>query len=86
MFCKSCLTAAVTATVVLFGGATAEADETLVPASIIKQIRQWASSPVVLLTLQENNRKHANLDEPAIIKLDKQWRAERKQEDQILII
>ncbi len=78
--------AIVMAGVILFSvNGSAAADQPLVPDTIIKQIRQWASSPVVLLTLGESNRKHAKLDEPAIIKLDKQWRAERKQEDQILI-
>lgn len=85
MSSKFRLGAALTGALIAFANVSALAEEAVVPASIIKQIRQWASSPVVLLTLAENNRKHAGLDEPAIIKLDKQWRAERKMEDQILI-
>jgi hypothetical protein len=61
------------------------ANSNLVDARIIDNIRSWAEVPVVALTLNERNRRGANLDSAAIEKLDKQWRAERENDDQPLI-
>jgi hypothetical protein len=71
----------------LFCGAagTAAADENLIPEKLIGEIRTWAASPVVLLTLEASNKRHEGLTEESILKLDKQWRAERKVDDQPLI-
>lgn len=52
---------------------------------IVEEVRAWASSPVVLLTLEASNQRYANLDSGGIDALDKQWRAEREQDDQPLI-
>lgn len=61
------------------------ADDAGVPGKLIDEIRGWSTSPVVLLTLEANNKRHEGLTEESILKLDKQWRAERKKDDQPLI-
>ena len=63
----------------------ATADESVIPSKLIDEIRTWTASPVVLLTLEASNKKHEGLSEEKIIELDKQWRAERKVDDQPLI-
>ena len=61
------------------------ANDNLIPGKLIEQMRAWSSSPVVMLTLEASNKRHKDLTEPSILELDKQWRAERKVEDQPLI-
>lgn len=63
----------------------AAADEWLIRDYLIDEIRQWAGSPVVLLTLEASNQRYAGLDQAGVDALDKQWRAEREVEDQPLI-
>ncbi|MGD1877033.1 MAG: hypothetical protein ACFB13_05980 [Kiloniellaceae bacterium] len=63
----------------------AAADEWLIRDYVIEEVRRWSSSPVVLLTLEASNERHASLDQAGIDALDKQWRAEREVEDQPLI-
>lgn len=63
----------------------ASADEQAVPDKLLDQIRAWTASPVVLLTLEASNKRHTDLTEDRILTLDKQWRAERKSDDQPLI-
>ena len=63
----------------------AAADEQVVPGKLLDQIRSWSASPVVLLTLEASNKRHTGLTEESILTLDKQWRAERKTDDQPLI-
>ena len=41
----------------------AAADEQAVPAKLLDQIRSWAASPVVLLTLEASNKRHTELTE-----------------------
>ena len=53
--------------------------------AVIEEVRGWANSRVIHLTLMDRNRKNAGLDQSAIEALDKQWRAERKESDQPLI-
>jgi len=65
--------------------APAAADEWLIREYVVDSIRNWATSPVVLLTLEASNERYANLDQAGIDALDKQWRAEREVEDQPLI-
>jgi len=60
-------------------------DEWLIRDYIVDEIRNWSASPVVLLTLEASNARHADLDQAGIDALDKQWRAEREVEDQPLI-
>jgi len=63
----------------------AMADEWLIRENLVDQVRQWSSSPVVLLSLEASNERYANLDQAAIDALDGQWKAEREVEDQPLI-
>lgn len=64
---------------------TAAADEGLIRRALVDEVRQWSSSPVVLMTLQASNARYAGLDRASIDALDKQWVAEREVEDQPLI-
>lgn len=64
---------------------TAAADEGLIRRALVDEVRQWSSSPVVLMTLQASNARYAGLDQASIDALDKQWVAEREVEDQPLI-
>ncbi|WP_340115297.1 hypothetical protein [Pelagibius sp. 7325] len=64
---------------------TATADEWLIRENLVEQVRQWSSSPVVLLSLEASNERYANLDQAAIDALDGQWKAEREVADQPLI-
>jgi hypothetical protein len=64
---------------------TAAADEWLIRERLVDQVRQWSSSPVVLLSLEASNERYANIDQAAIDALDEQWKAEREVEDQPLI-
>ena len=61
------------------------ADDQVVPDKLLDQIRSWTASPVVLLSLEASNKRHDGLTEENILTLDKQWRAERKIDDQPLI-
>ena len=61
------------------------AADQVVPDKLLDQIRSWTASPVVLLTLEASNKRHSALTEESILTLDKQWRAERKIDDQPLI-
>jgi hypothetical protein len=57
----------------------------LVTPELIRSVRDFASTPVVRLTLAELNDRQAGLDRAAIDTLDKQWREEREADDQPLI-
>ncbi len=57
----------------------------LVTSDLLQTIRDWASTPVVRLTLSELNDRQAGFDQPAIDALDRQWLTERKADDQPLI-
>jgi len=64
---------------------TAAADEWLIRQYLVDQVRQWSSSPVVMLSLEASNERYADIDQAAIDALDQQWKAEREVEDQPLI-
>lgn len=57
----------------------------LVTPDIIASVQEWATAPVVLQALNGRNTGTGVLDQAEIDRLDKQWRAERKIEDQPLI-
>lgn len=57
----------------------------LITPPLLQVIREWSSTPVVRLTLAELNRRQTGLDRATIDALDKQWRDERKADDQPLI-
>lgn len=78
----ACLAAALLA---LLTASPAVADEWMIRDYLVEQVREWSSSPVVLLTLEASNERYANLEQARIDALDQQWRAEREVEDQPLI-
>jgi len=57
----------------------------IIDADAISLIRDWLKNPVVEMSILAQNKKHKTLSQEEIDKLDKQWRAERKNEDQPLI-
>ncbi len=57
----------------------------LIRPALIEEIRQWASTPVVQITLAAMNAEQQGLDLGGIDALDKQWRAETKSDDQPMI-
>ena len=69
----------------LFGAGSAFADETLIRRHLVQEIIAWSSSPVVLMTLEASNQRHAAIDQADIDALDQRWTAEREAEDQPLI-
>lgn len=68
-----------------FTAGSAAASDYLIRNYIVEDVRKWASSPVILLTLEASNQRYANLDQSGIDALDEQWRAERESTDQPLI-
>lgn len=48
-------------------------------------IQQWLQDPQVIESIKAQNAKHANLSQDEILRLDEQWRAERKEKEQPLI-
>jgi hypothetical protein len=67
-------------------GAGAESPpKSLIDDAFVQSIREWSSTPVVGLTLAALNARQADLDQATIDDLDKQWRDERKADDQPLI-
>lgn len=69
----------------LFWSGTATADEWLIRDYLVDEVRQWSSSPVVLMTLEASNVRYAGISQAGIDALDQQWVAEREVEDQPLI-
>lgn len=59
--------------------------KSMIDDALISEVRGWANSNVVFLTLEDRNKKNKDLDAAKIDALDKQWRAERKESDQPLI-
>lgn len=51
----------------------------------VEQIRDWLKNPVVEMSISAQNKIYETLPQEEIDKLDKQWRAEREEEDQPLI-
>jgi hypothetical protein len=84
-FLRATACAALTALPLLLAAGRTEADERLLREYMVDEIRQWASSPVVTLTLEASNQRYAALDQAGIDALDRQWRAERETDDQPLI-
>lgn len=60
--------------------ATAMIDE-----AMVKEIRSWLQTPVVLISVEAQNRRYASIQKDKIDALDKQWGAERKTDVQPLI-
>ena len=85
MFAKRNILFALVAVSMGVAAIQARAGDAGIPDKLIDDIRGWSASPVVLLTLEASNKRHNDLSEDRILELDKQWRAERKTDDQPLI-
>ena len=57
----------------------------LIDAAMVKEIRGWLNTPVVRISVEAQNKRHAAVTQARIEELDKQWVAERKSKDQPLI-
>jgi hypothetical protein len=57
----------------------------LIDQKLIETVREWASTPVVRMSIAARNAKQADFEQDRVDALDKQWRAERKTDDQPLI-
>lgn len=57
----------------------------IIDTAAIDKIRKWLENPVVALSVEAQNKRYATLSQEDVDALDKQWRAERKEEDQPLI-
>jgi hypothetical protein len=57
----------------------------LIDDSMVKEIRGWLDTPVVRISVEAQNKRHANLTQARIDEFDKQWVAERKSAEQPLI-
>ena len=71
-----------------FSGSIASANSPsldLIDDAVLAKIRGVLSHPIVLISVKAQNSIYGDLDEAAILKLDKQWRAETKSDDQPLI-
>jgi hypothetical protein len=87
---KACLMAAAGLfALATFSAAAADFDPkaatALIDDAIVKDIRGWLDSPVVRISVEAQNKRHANLTQARIDELDKQWVAERKSKEQPLI-
>lgn len=57
----------------------------MIDEAMVKEIRGWLQTPVVLISVEAQNRRYASIQQDKIDALDKQWVAERKAEVQPLI-
>ncbi|MBO6824985.1 MAG: hypothetical protein JJ879_02190 [Sneathiella sp.] len=57
----------------------------LINKAVIGDLYKAFDKPVVKISVLSQNKKHANIGQAEIDSLDKQWREERKKEDQPLI-
>ncbi len=57
----------------------------LIDQKVISKINEIFNKPVLRISVHSQNNRHKNIDQAEIDRLDKQWRAERKLEDQPLI-
>jgi len=87
---KSCL-AAMAGFFLLASGPAPAADfdpnaaTALIDDAMVKEIRGWLDTPVVRISVEAQNRRHAEITQAIIDDLDKQWVAERKSQEQPLI-
>lgn len=65
--------------------AVAEPSKALINKKVVQSIRDFVDQDVVMMSVLNQNKKYANLDQEEIIALDNMWRAETKSEDQPLI-
>ena len=51
----------------------------------VEQIKSWLLKPVVVISIEAQNKKYTGIEQSQIDALDQQWRKERKEDDQPLI-
>lgn len=66
-------------------GQEAAPPKSLIDDKAISDIRQWFKNPVVEISINAQNKRYASIENAQVEVLDKQWRAERKSDDQPLI-
>ncbi|PLX37212.1 MAG: hypothetical protein C0606_11990 [Hyphomicrobiales bacterium] len=57
----------------------------LLGPDFVKQVRSWVDTEIVRLSVEGQNERYGALSQEKIDALDKQWRAEREQDDKPLI-
>ncbi|NVK17705.1 MAG: hypothetical protein HWE30_03290 [Methylocystaceae bacterium] len=57
----------------------------IIDDAAVEQIREWLKNPVVEMSIVAQNKTYADLPQEDVDRLDKQWRTERKGDDQPLI-
>jgi hypothetical protein len=60
-------------------------DNTLVTNGLVKEIRDFLESEIVMLSIKNQNEQYGSLSQAEIDELDKQWRAETESKSQPLI-
>ena len=76
---KVALSAISAAAIMIFaGGVYADSHVGPMKELATTKVKSWASDPAVISAIKAQNTAHASLSQDAIIKLDKQWRAETK--------
>jgi hypothetical protein len=63
----------------------AKPEKSLLDSAVIQDIQNFIQEDIVVMAILNQNSKYKDLDNQAILDLDKKWRAERKSEDQPLI-
>jgi hypothetical protein len=66
-------------------GAAEAPSTSLITKSVVEDVKGWLSVPVVRLSIEAKNKMAGSFGQADIDALDKQWRAERKTDDQPLI-
>lgn len=64
---------------------TVPPSKSLINDSVLNEIKKFAQSEIVLISIKNQNQRHGKLDQATIDKLDKTWRAERDAEEKPLI-
>ncbi len=65
--------------------AAEQPSKSIIDDDALNEIRKWLENPVVEISINAQNRKYGNISQEVVDQLDKQWRAERKADDQPLI-
>lgn len=60
-------------------------DKSIIDDEAVGEIRKWLANPVVEISIKAQNRKYKSMSQDEVDKLDKEWRAETKADDQPLI-
>lgn len=60
-------------------------NKSIIDDQAIGEIRQWLTNPVVEISIIAQNERYGAISQEEVDALDKQWRSERKKDDQPLI-